>query len=91
MFRAKLCPTNTSLRFQLCDLEEINTVNRLGDTTYNADTGIVNIPSVKVEGISINKSQDITIEPKSYEVDMKIIELPDDRFEFEVIELIPIW
>ncbi|MDM8565990.1 S8 family serine peptidase [Candidatus Halobeggiatoa sp. HSG11] len=91
IFKAKLCPTNTSLRFQLCDLEEIDTDNRLGDTTYNADTGIVNIPSVKVEGISIDKSQEITIEPKSYEVDMQTIVLPDGNLEFEVIKLIPIW
>jgi subtilisin family serine protease/Leucine-rich repeat (LRR) protein len=91
IFRAKLCPAGASLRFQLCDFAEVNADNRLGDTTYNATTGIVNIPSVKIEGFSIDNSKDIVIEPQFYEVDLQTIPLSDGNLEFEVIKLIPIW
>jgi len=91
MFSAKLCQIGNSLRFRLCDLAEANVNSRLGDTSYDANTGIVTIPTIEVEGLSVTDSTDITINSQSYEVDMQAITLPDGNLEFEVIELIPIW
>ena len=73
-FKVKLCPTeNATLRFQVCDLTTLSPVSKLGDTTYDAATGFVNIPVVQIETDTGNQF---------YEVDMQLIS--HNPLEFEV-------
>lgn len=82
IYWAKLCPIsdNATLRFQLCDLTPINTDTKVGDTTFDAMTKIVNIPVVQL-------GSDTTL---FYEVDLQLVTKPDGGLEFEVMEVIPI-
>lgn len=83
VFRTKLCLIgNNPLRFNLCgDLTFVETRYKiLGDTTYDAVTGIINIPGIEVG----------TDSGVFYEVDMQISSNPEGDLEFEVIKLIPI-
>jgi subtilisin family serine protease len=83
IYQVKLCPVNDNpLRFILCDFDLlVDRQNKfLGDTLFDASTGIVYIPGVKV-------GSDTGI---FYEVMLQTSKNSEDKLEFEVIKLIQV-
>lgn len=82
MFQAKLCLINDiTLRFRLCKISSLNAISKVGDTTYEMATRIVNTPVIQVK---------IGENTWLYETDMQTIVMSDGALEFEITKLIPI-
>jgi hypothetical protein len=92
VFRVALCAAG-GLKFTVCELApSAGNIGDLGSSIYNAATGTVNIPVVKLQTANSEPENPDKINLSlQYEVEMRVFSLPNNQFGTEVTNIIPIW
>ncbi|MCP4702741.1 MAG: S8 family serine peptidase, partial [Gammaproteobacteria bacterium] len=91
-FSATLCPA-TDDRFKVCELNEQTgdpqAFEQAGNAIYHPETGILEIPFIRLSDAPDNEEAGIVID--GYSVELQTLTLPDGNVNLEVKEVIPIW